>query len=481
MGAFGTGLNALNISGTSFGMGAGLNVQSIVQTLTQAAQSSESVYTNEQTLYQSQTSALNNISSLLTSLQLAAQTLQDPAGPMDARVATSSNSSVVTATANSGNPTASYSVVVSNLASNDTWLFGGQSGNSLASGSTVFGDSGTLAIQVGTNTLTVPVQASGTGGQTNTLNTLAAYINSSPQNPGVTATVVTDTTGARLALTSNTSGSPGAITISGTVTASGSEPGLTYNELTPAAQLNANVTINGITVQPSSNSVAGVITGVTFNLTGINTSTSPATVSVTQDTSQASTAINSFVSAYNAVVQAINTQFTYTAGASSQPPLFSDSTLQQVQATLAADVNYIMNGNSGITGLSSIGVNLQQDGTLSVDSGALNAALTSNPTAVQTLLQGPDYLGGLAGQFYNGISTVNDPISGVIALDLKGINSQEQDVTQIISDFNANLQQQELIWTAEYSRVNATLQELPLLLQQIGVQLNTSGSSSSNG
>ena len=64
MGGFGTGLNALDLSGTSFGMGSGLNVQSIVQSLTQAAQASESQYTDEQTLFNSQTSALTNISSL---------------------------------------------------------------------------------------------------------------------------------------------------------------------------------------------------------------------------------------------------------------------------------------------------------------------------------------------------------------------------------------------------------------------------------
>src|SRR5579864_8626812 len=122
MGGFGTGINALNINGTSFGLGQGLNVQSIVQTLTQAAQANESVYTNEQTLYQSQTSALNNISSLLTSLQVAAQALQDPAGALVARDATTSNSSVVTASASSGVKTGTYSVVVNNLASTSTWV-----------------------------------------------------------------------------------------------------------------------------------------------------------------------------------------------------------------------------------------------------------------------------------------------------------------------------------------------------------------------
>src|ERR1700722_6981821 len=158
MGGFGTGVNALNLSGTSFGLGQGLNVQNIVQTLTTAAQANESIYTNEQTLYQSQTSALNSISGLLTSLQVSSQTLQDPAGPLAARDANSSNSNVVTATASSGVSAGSYSVVVNNLASTSTWVAGSPSGQTLASGDTVYGSSGNITIQVGTNSLSVPVQ-----------------------------------------------------------------------------------------------------------------------------------------------------------------------------------------------------------------------------------------------------------------------------------------------------------------------------------
>jgi len=196
--------------------------------------------------------------------------------------------------------------------------------------------------------------------------------------------------------------------------------------------------------------------------------------------------VNDFVSAYNAVVQAINTQFTYTAGASSQPPLFSDSSLQNVQSTLAKDINYFTTGNGGISGLSSIGVSLQQDGTLSVNSATLNSALSSNATAVANLFQGPDYMSGLAGQLYTDLGNLTDPTQGVLALDKSGINQELQDVTQTINEFNANLLLQEQQWTMEYSQVNATLQELPLLIAQASGQASTfnstgSGSSTLSG
>jgi len=658
MGGFGTGINALYLNGSSFGMGQGLNVQSVVQSLTQAAQASESQYTDEQTLYNSQISALTNVNSLLTSFQIATQTLQDPAGPLAARDATSSNTSVVTATAASGISTGSYSVTVNRLASSSTYIgvaqavssttgqtalatgkityeIGGKpyeidvnaannnmtlnslasyiSGNSnfgvtasvipgangatlsltsrtsgaageitnmsdtlglglggvpLSAASSLQGSStaavndGTISYSVGGSTYSIDVSQ---GNDNETLDALASYINqNSTDLGGVTASVVTGSSGSYLTLSSSTGAianisdstglnlsalqasatssaqSSSAATIAnGTISytigsskyqvkvssansnntladlasyinqnsatlggatasvlagASGSYLALTSpeGEITnisdttglnfcgfqaePVSGQDASVTVNGVTVPESSNTVA--INGVTFNLQGV--STSPVTVTVGQDVDQAATAINDFVSAYNAVAQAVNTQFTYTAGASSQPPLFSDSSLQQVQSTLAADINYFIKGNNGITSLASLGVNLQQDGTLSVNSAALTAALSNNATAVANFFQGPDYTSGLAGQLYKDLGKLTDPTQGVIALDENGINQELQDVTQTINEFNANLLLQEQQWTMEYSQVNATLQELPLLIAQASGQASTVSSSSNS-
>lgn len=60
--------STLGLSGTSFGFGQGINVQSVVQSLTAAAQANERVYTAEQTFYNSQISDLKSITSLMTNL-----------------------------------------------------------------------------------------------------------------------------------------------------------------------------------------------------------------------------------------------------------------------------------------------------------------------------------------------------------------------------------------------------------------------------
>ena len=234
---------------------------------------------------------------------------------------------------------------------------------------------------------------------------------------------------------------------------------------------NASFTLDGVPFSSTTNNVTSAIPGLTLNLVG--TSSSPVSVSITPDTNQATAAVNSFVSAYNAVVQAINAQFTYAQGGT-QRPLFSDNTLAQVQQTLANDVNYAIPGSSGPTSLATFGINVQQDGTLSVDTSTLNSALTGNFSAVQSFFQSAT--NGFVTNFSNDLVNLTDPTKGALYIDLQGISQDQAAVTQEISDFQANIAQQQ--WTQQFSQVNATLQTLPVLLAQIDSELGLTSSSS---
>jgi len=107
-------------------------------------------------------------------------------------------------------------------------------------------------------------------------------------------------------------------------------------------------------------------------------------------------------------------------------------------------------------------VNVQQDGTLSVDTGTLTSALSGNFSAVQSFFQSAT--NGFATNFSNDLTTLTDPTKGALYIDLQGISQDQAAVTQQISDFQANVAQQQQTWTQQFSQVNATLQTLPLLL-----------------
>jgi flagellar hook-associated protein 2 len=434
-------------SGT--GLGQGIDVQQFVQYAVADQTAAITALQNQQTTLGSQTSELATITTDITSLGNAASALSDPLGALAAEAATSSNSSVVNATATGTAATGSHTITVTSLATTSSYYT-----NELSTSSSTI-TPGSFQIQVGSNApVTVTVDSTN-----NTLSQLAASINN--QNAGVSASVIQDSNGYRLALVSNNSGAPGDITVSGNTT------GLTFTKAVTGT--NASLVVDGVPISSASNTVSNVISGVTLNL-GSPSPNTPVTVNVSPDTTQATTAINNFVSAYNTVVGDINSQFNVASDGSGGGPLEADNSLSDVQNLLLNAISYSVSGNGGIVNLASIGISLNNDGTLSVDNGALSSALSSNYSAVQNLLQ--NTTNGFAQNLTNVINTITDPASGILTLDAQNIQSSAQDLNQQISDLQAALTVQEQNLTTIYSNVNTTLQELPLLENETSQQLS---------
>lgn len=434
-------------SGT--GLGQGINVQQFVQYAVADQQANITALQTQQTTLGSQTGELSTISTDLSNLDDAVFALSNPLGALNGEAASSSNSSVVSATASGSATPGSHSITVNSLATTSSYYT-----NALSSSNSTISP-GSFQIQVGSNSpVTVTVNSSD-----NTLSQLAASINN--QNIGVTASVIQDANGYRLALVSNSSGAPGDITVS-------SNTGTGLNFTKAVTGTNASLVVDGIPISSASNTVSNVINGVTLSLGSAAPNTSVA-VNVSPDTSQATTAINNFVSAWNTVITEINNQFKVASDGSGGGALEADNTLQQAQSMLLSAISYSVSGNNGMVNLASIGVNMNDDGTLTVDNGALSSALASNFSAVQNLMQ--NATSGFAQNLDSVIQTINAPNTGILSLDSQSITNTSQGLTQQISDLQAALATQEANLTTVYSQVNATLQELPLLESQISQQI----------
>jgi flagellar hook-associated protein 2 len=402
-----------------------------------------------------QLSAVKTINSDLSNLQTSIHALKDITGAFSSLAVTSSDSSVLTATAGSGATTGTHTVVVSNLATTSTYYT-----TEFGSGSTTLPTTGSFDLQVGTgNAKTIPVDS---GDNTNTLSGLASYIDN--LDMGVTANVITDAGGARLALVSNTSGTPGDLTISN------DSSGLAFTEATGSGQ-NASLTVDGIPISSSSNTVQGVIPGVTLSLVSAPQGNS-VTLRVNPDVSKVTEAINSFVSNYNTLVQDINNQLTFNTSTGTAGTLLGDASLEVVQQTILQDAAYSLSGDSGYTSLASFGISMNDDGTLTVNSGTLSNTLNSNFAAVQNFFQSitPS---GFAANFANDLTNLTNPKTGPLNAEANGIAQEAGDLNTQIEDFQANLKQTQQQLTAQYSAVNSILQELPLLLSELNTQLNT--------
>jgi len=165
------------------------------------------------------------------------------------------------------------------------------------------------------------------------------------------------------------------------------------------------------------------------------------------------------------VIKDINSQFAVNFDGSGGGPLEADGSAREAQSRLLAALTASITGNNGITSLASLGVNLNNDGTLSVDATKLTSTLSSNPASVQAFFQTP--LTGYATKFASAITNLNS----ILNLDSQGITASSHSLSSQILDLQSALaaKQQNLILV--YSKVNATLQELPLLQSQISQQL----------
>ncbi|MCG7954233.1 MAG: flagellar cap protein, partial [Candidatus Thiodiazotropha endolucinida] len=117
--------------------------------------------------------------------------------------ATSTDEAVLTVSADSSAVPSSYDVVVTQLAERDKIA-----SSAYADAMTAVG-TGTLSITVDGNTMDLVLD-----GSNNTLTDIRDAINSATTNPGVTATILNETSGSRLILTSEESGLASAITVS---------------------------------------------------------------------------------------------------------------------------------------------------------------------------------------------------------------------------------------------------------------------------
>jgi len=447
-------LNPINLDSllSGFNSEQGINVQEAVSEALAAEAQPEVQWENQQAVLQTQTTDLNQIESDVNALVTSLSALGDPAGAMSAMTTASSNSDVVTATAINGTQAGNHTVVVGNLATAGSWY-----SDSVANGQTPL-QAGTFTITVGSGTPTQITVGSGV----NDLDDLATAING--MDLGVTASVVNDSNGSELSLVSNNTGAANNFTISDDTT-------IGFTQATVG--VDAQLSVDGIPIDSASNTVTGAVTGLTFNL--LSASTSPVSISVQPDQNSASTAISNFVSAYNTVVGDVNTQ--YTVGANNnEGPLAGDSTISMLQSDLLSAGGY-STGSGQIETLADLGITMNKDGTLTLDSGTLNSAIQSNFGAVQSFMQGASS-NGFVSFLSNQMNALTDASGGAFTVDLQSISNENQDLQNQINNFQTYLQQQETILTNEFNQANLLMQELPTKEAQIDAELGYQPSSS---
>jgi flagellar hook-associated protein 2 len=146
-----------------------------------------------------------------------------------------------------------------------------------------------------------------------------------------------------------------------------------------AAQMaaDATATINGIAITSASNTLTDVVDGLTLNL--LKPTTGDVDVTVALDTETVKTKINDFVTAFNDLANFMRTQMAYNAETKVGGPLQGDSSAVGLLRKMRGAINVASTASSEWSNLSDIGIAMKSDGTLALDTAALNKGLANLP------------------------------------------------------------------------------------------------------
>ncbi|MDK2767802.1 MAG: flagellar filament capping protein FliD [Sphingomonas sp.] len=301
---------------------------------------------------------------------------------------------------------------------------------------------GTLTLTFGTATVADGAMAGFTAGSAapvaitigpdnSSLDGIAAAINAA--KAGITASVVTDSGGARLVV-KGASGEARAFTLTATETA-GHEGlaalnvgiGATGTTIGSAAA-DAIVAVDGIALRRDGNSISDLVPGVRLDLSSAQPGTI-VTIGKAAPTSALLQAAQDFVATYNEVFSALNKDLDPLDGA-----LRGDAAAKAVKRQLQQiTIAQVATGAAGEpTTLAQIGIRTERDGTLSVDTAALSRALVDYPEAVERLFAEPVGTNATG----NGIAGALNAISATAASTTRGLGASEASYTRAKADLD---------------------------------------------
>lgn len=397
------------------GIGSGINIGSIVSSMVAAERApKETQLANLEKKTTTQITAVGALKSAISDFQTALGGLNKPE-LFQARSATSSKADQVSVTANTKAGAGTYQVEVKSLATSSKIAL--KPFTNTAEVPATFGG-GTLTFKVGEQSLSVTVDEAN-----NTLTGIRDAINAGGKDMGLTATIVTDDAGARLVLSSTSTGDGENITVVGetanaelgtssleALSFDGStvEPKLSAFEddpegyeaamaeyrkgpMTLSQAQSAQISVDGLLITSKTNKIEGAIEGVTLDLKTKTAANEPLTISVAEDKGGVKKQVQTFVDAYNKLIGVINAQTKVTPVGDGKTPvtgaLVGDATARTLLGTIRNELVNVQ-GDGALRALSDIGITTQKDGTLGIDSDKLDKAMADNFSDLPGLFTG---------------------------------------------------------------------------------------------
>ena len=444
---------------SSAGIGSGLDVNSIITQLMAIERAPLTKLQSKATVINSTVSEYGKLKSTLSTLKDLSSQLASVTSWAQT-TGTSSNPAAVTAATNGSAP-GNYAVEVQSLASVQTLATG------VFAAATATPGAGTLHIELGTwgagqtsftpktgaTAVDISVAAS------DTLTDVRDKINAA--GSGVTALIMTDANGSRLLMRSNTSGADSAFRSSG-IAALAYDTGtktMTQNQIAA----NAQATVNGLAVSSATNTLTNIVDGLTLSLSAVTSA--PVSVDVVTNTAALKKTMTDFAAAYTAVVQLVATDTKYNAATRQGGILQGDGAANSLQRQLRSLAGSTSSASAMFSHLSDIGLELQRDGSMTVNDTKVTNAL-ANVGELKKMFSNADLVDPTADGFAKRFKVVTTGLlgsSGSVTTRAAGLadeltkNQKDQDSLSLrLAGIEKRMRAQYTALDATMARLNST-------------------------
>ena len=442
---------------TSAGAGSGIDLESVISASVAAKKTQlQQPITTKKTNTQITLTGVGQLKSAISTFDTTLAKLST-AGAFNKRainITQDTDDPILKISSNTDASNGQYNVTVNKLATTSKI-----EGTFASSTSSLITEDGTLTISAGDgNEFTVDVKKG------DTLQQIRKRINNASDNFGLTANIVNTSDGkAKLVIDSGVTGAGNDLKISGSTTElkmfeadTSSATAVSGSSMSRTQQsTDAEIDVDGNILTSDTNTFKDKVQGLDITVLRVSDKDSDGNlksnkVDITTDKSAIKTLVQEFVTAYNTLIDKcteLGKRNTIVGGESQDDggALAGDSMPRSIRTLMA---NTVIEPNSEMTGINSIfqlGIKMDNDGKLSVDSDKFDDALDDNYEQVVALFSGEN---GVAGKLQTSLKEYTKT-GGLISQrqdqlnsDLRDLSSREATAADQLEKYEANLRAQ---------------------------------------
>ena len=418
------------------GIGSGMDVEGIITGLTNASRGPITLLNTRVNDTTSAISSLSDIGNFMSSLKGVVEAL-DTTEEVSSYSGKSSNESISITTSGSALPGA-YNIEVTSLASEQRTYSNTLGGSS----TTALGQAGTLDFNIDGTNASVAIDAG------DNLNDVVTKINASGLR--MTASTFFDGTDYRLQVRGLDTGAANAIAM----TETGTTFGLTTPANTRQQASDAVIKLDDYQIKSATNQFSGAIPGVTLNVSKLTTE--PARIEIATDGTKLKEKITSVVNAYNNVINNIHRISGFGSLKASNSALAGDSALRTITNKLSEQMSKSF-GSGDFQTMRSVGIQLNNDGTLKLDSSALDKALAKNPADVGKFFAGSDSGDGAMDSIRDLVKSLTDPTNGTLTNRKEGLEARKTALQKTMDQEEARLTRYSELLRKQFSAMDTSV------------------------